>query len=68
MMYMARTIMESHHMADGGIAEVAKLGRTYTFMRAYPSGAPDCIYNLKKQAALAMLADAIKSDVCDIDE
>jgi hypothetical protein len=59
--------IESHRLSDGGLAEIEKAGRTYTFMRSYPTieQAPDITLGLCLREALALLADTLRADVTD---
>ena len=63
------TDLERHRLSDGGLAIVTREGRTYAFVRTYPSGdqAPDCVHDICKAEAYRLLEDALKRDVLELD-
>ncbi len=59
--------IETHRLADGGLAIINKLGHSYSFTRTYDSfdQAPDVNLSLNKNTAYKMLADTLKNDVME---
>lgn len=61
--------MERHRLADGGLARITRLGRTYNFMRSYPTAqqAPDCAVSITRAEAYRLLEDTLRRDVLELD-
>ena len=61
--------LENFPLSDGGHAIVRRLGRKYSFTRTYDSfeQPPDDTLDLNKDGAYALLLEAIKNDVMEVD-
>jgi hypothetical protein len=59
--------LEKHHLSDGGLAIVNRLGRSYSFIRTYDSfdRPPDLNQDLTKKEAYKMLENTLKQDVLE---
>lgn len=60
--------LETHRLADGGIARVTRFGRKYGYSRSFPDGScPETVTGVTKAEAYRYLEEALRRDVLELD-